>query len=142
MQKKGKRKDTGSSTWEPGVEVTSPTDSARRPSVAVANGVLRVSFERDSSLLAQDVVVARREPNGTFTPEIIASTGRTDELDSILHVFGGTLWIDWKHDAGDFGRSEHESGTWSMMQTTPWTDSSWVGVEGARRQIQRLLLGP
>ena len=134
-------RSSGSSTWSTPIEVTQPTESGRRPSVAAHAGVLRVSYERDSATLAQDIVVSRLEGSGTFTPEVLASTDRASELDSVLHAHGGRLWTSWKHGDTDFGCASFADSSWDAMQTIMWDDSTWVGVEGARRQIQRQVMG-
>lgn len=78
----------GSSTWEPPALVTAGAETRRRPSVAVFDGTLAVAFERDSTTpgIAQDIVVATRQPGGEFVIEVIGGTVRTERLDVMLHA--------------------------------------------------------
>jgi hypothetical protein len=133
-------KPAASSVWDVPVEVAS---GGRRPSVAISAGVLRVSYERDSSVpgLAQDVVVVRREAEGGFTEEFVASTDHADPLESVLHSTLGKTWIDWKHGDGAFGCSEHGPPGWGNVEGVSWTDPTWVGVEATRRLIEVQVLG-
>lgn len=133
----------GAPQWSLAVQVTSTFESGRRPTVAVANGVLKVAYERDSLQpgAAQDVVVVRREPGGAFTVEAALPTQRTDRLDTVLHVENGQIWFEWAQDSADFGRSECTSGSWNAPSSTPWIGQGWVGVEETRRTVRRQVLG-
>jgi len=99
------RRPAGTSDWTPPVQVTASSESGRGPSVAVHDGVIRVSYERESTdpTFAQDVVVATQQTDGNFTAEVAAKTQRTDRLDAILHLEYGKLWVDWKHGADRIG---------------------------------------
>lgn len=130
----------GSSAWEMPVEVAS---GGRRPSVAVFDGALRVSCERQSSVpaMAQDVVVLRQEAGGSFAEEFVTSTTRTERLDAVLHATSVKLWLDWKHGAQVFGCAEYDQGAWGSVGQAGWPDPSWVGVEGTRKAIQAQVVG-
>lgn len=130
----------GSSLWDMPVEVVA---GGRRPSVAVLEGVLRVAYERDSTVpgMTQDVVVVLQEFSGTFTEELVASTDRTDRLDPALHAMQGQLWLDWKQGPGIFGCAEFSQSGWGVVEEPPWLSPSWVGVEETRKAIQRQVLG-
>lgn len=128
--------------WSSPVPVNARTESARRPSVAVQAGVLRVAYERDApSGGGQEVVVATLQPDDTLVRAVVGSTARTARLDPILHAEGSHLWVDWKEDGAMAYAVFGETG-WSVPVSTPWTDPSWVGVESARGQIRRAVLAP
>lgn len=121
--------------WSAPIEVIA---GGRRPSVAVLDGVLRVAFERDSVVagMQQEVVVLRREPAGSFGEESVATTARSEPLDAMLHVSGGTLWLDWMHGEGVFGSVEYGPSGWGAVAEPPWSAPTWVGVEETRRAIE------
>ncbi len=133
----------GSSTWDPAVLVTDIGEKGRRPSVAVEDSTLRVAYERDSSIggMAQDVVVATRQPNGSFVTNIVASTTRTERLDPTIHADQGHLWLDWKHATGEFRHSEF-TGIWTTNVPESWTDETWIGVEQTRIAIRNHVVAP
>ncbi len=128
-------------SWTPPVEVVS---GGRRPSVAVFEGTLRIAYERDSVVagMAQDVVVLRREPSGSFTEEFVASTTRVAPLDAVLHATAVKLWLDWKHTGQVFGCAERGPAAWGGVAFVSWPDPSWLGVEEVRKVVQRLVLDP
>lgn len=128
------------SLWEGPIEVIS---GARRPSVAVLDDVLRVSYERDSAVpgMVQDVVVARREPGGGFATDFVESTTRFDRLDPVLHVAHDRLWLDWKQDNQRFGFSEYEQSDWGEVGEPAWPEPSWVCVEETRKTIRNQVFG-
>jgi hypothetical protein len=129
----------GAGSWSDSVLVT---NSGRRPSVTVFDGVLRVTYERDSSTpgMAQDVVVVVVAPSGTVSEEFVVSTPRTERLDPVLHVSGVKHWLDWKHAADSFGLAILEGGSWQVGGEPTWPNPTWVGVEETRRGIARRVL--
>lgn len=131
----------GATGWTPAIEVAS---GARRPTVAVVEGVIRVAFERASTVpgAAQDVVVVRREAGGAFVEEFVGSTMRTGRLDPLLHVRDGHCWLDWKHADESFGFVVHDAGAWTSVDEHEWIDGSWVGVEVERKRIAGAVLVP
>lgn len=132
---------TGTSVWSTSVLVASP---ARRPTVAVHDGILRVAYERTSTQpgVAQEVVVLREDLGGGFVVEAILPTTRTQRLDPVLHARGDRLWLDWKHAEDLFGYVRFEQGTWSTIDEPAWSDPSWVGVEATRKSIAGDVLLP
>ena len=134
----------GSSTWSAPVLVSDAAESARRPSVVVSDGVLRVAYERDSSQtgMAQDVVVRKRQLDGSFVTEIVARTARIERLDAMLHAEQGKLWVDWKQADDQIGYCRAVASLWDAPSTAPWSDASWIGVEDTRRSIRLQVLGP
>lgn len=133
-----------STAWGPAVLVTTGNEEGRRPSVAVDAGGLRVAYERDSTEpgMLQDVVVATQQGGGGFVLELVGSTVRTDRLDAMIHTEQSHLWVDWKHEATEFGCAEWLGSSWSPIAPEPWTDPSWVGVEGVRKTIRNQVLSP
>lgn len=122
-----------SSLWELPVEVVT---GGRRPSVAVFDGVLRVAYERDSTVpgMAQDVIVVRHEPGDSFIEEFTASTNRGDRLDPVLHALQGQLWLDWKQASEVFGCTEYGVSGWGrssrLLGPTP---RGWASRKCGRR---------
>lgn len=130
----------GSSAWGVPVEVVT---GGRRPSVAVVGGTVYVAYQRDSTAggMVQDVVVVRREVDGSFTEEFATSTTRGEPLDAVLHETAGTLWLDWKHEAELFGCAERGPASWGPVEFVGWPDPTWIGVEQARKIVRGLVLG-
>jgi hypothetical protein len=128
--------------WQAPIQVTGPAESGRRPSVAVLEDALLVAYERDAASpgTSQEVVVARRQPDGTFAVEYLVSTPRPDRLDVVLHSEAGRFWADWKEDGGRMGFASVGGGGWGVRSSRPWTNPSWIGVEDVRRSIRRELL--
>jgi hypothetical protein len=116
----------------------------RRPSVLSAGGVVRIVFERGSTVpgMAQDVVVATLLSEGAFVDEVVTSTPRTGRLDPVLHAAAGHLWVDWKHGESEFGCAEHGESGRVLGVPAPWTDPSWVGVEETRGLVRQQVVGP
>lgn len=136
-------RQSGSSTWNQPVLVTTGTETGRRPTVAVFDGILLVAYERSSMSpgMAQDIVVATLQPGGGFTFEVIGATARTEALDVMLHAEQDHVWADWKHEVGEFGCAEHQSGTgWGGNAPEPWADPSWIGIEETRKAIRGQIL--
>jgi hypothetical protein len=125
-------REPGSSTWG-FPEPIGPT--GRRPSICtVAEGVL-VGFERDGGG-GQEVVLLTMLHDGTTTIEVVAETDRTEPLDVMVHFAAGRLWIDWKHDAGQFAYSVYSGDGWDAPVLLPWDDKSWIGEEEARKIVR------
>ncbi len=133
-------KPAATSLWEGPIEVVS---GARRPSVAVLDGVLHVSYERDSTVpgMAQDVVVLRRDSAGGFSTEFVESSTRANRLDAVLHVSPERLWLDWKQDSQEFGFSEYGQPGWSAVGALAWPEPSWLCVEETRKIIRNQVFG-
>lgn len=135
----------GSSEWSLPVAVSSEGEAGRRPSVAVSGGSLYVAYERPSQQpgVSQEVVVSRRNPDGSFTAEVVAETQQTEGLDAVLHVGAGRFWVDWKQAAGEMAYAKWEpSGVWALPGTKPWSDESWIGAELVRQLIRWAVLKP
>jgi hypothetical protein len=137
------QRPAGQASWQPPVQVSTASERARRPSVVVLEGQPWFAYERDSSSpeMLQDVVVARALPGGGFERQAVHSTARAERLDVVLHVEQGRLWADWKNGDAEFGCAELEIGQWATTPV-PWTDPTWVGVEGVRKQIRQEVVGP
>lgn len=136
-------RQAGEPNWDMPVLVTAGSESGRRPSVATFDGELVVVYERDSLSpeMAQDIVVATRQLGGAFAFATIGTTARTEPLDVLVHSEPGHLWADWKHEAGEFGYAERQSGGgWDGLGPEPWVDPSWVGVEETRKAIRNQVL--
>ena len=134
----------GASTWDTPVQVSLESEFARRPSVAMFDGELWIGYERNSSQpgMAQDVIVARMEENGSFTRNVLGSTARVAELDIMLHVVAGRRWVDWKHSEDELRAAVFQVAEWEDLNPESWTDHTWVGVESTRRRIQQQVPGP
>jgi hypothetical protein len=132
------------SGWQAPVQVTSASESGRRPSVAFFDDALRVAYERDTAYpeMSQEIVVSKRQIDGTFAPEIVARTSRADRLDVVIHSENGHAWVEWKDDGSVFGYAKNVAGAWNPPASEPWSNSSWIGVEDVRRSIRRLALAP
>ena len=78
----------------------------------------------------------------TFDRNRVFPVPREGDLQPILHVRGGRLWLDWKHTEGHFGWAVFEDQAWSDVHLHPWEDPSWVGAENVRQAIEQLVLSP
>lgn len=118
--------------------------TGRRPSVAVWERSLVVTYERDrTDGPGQEIVFAPHSLDtlGTYVPiEIVAVTSRSNRLDPIVHVRGGQMWIDWKSSDETISASVHQDDGWSLATVQPWTDKSWVGELTVRDQIEQVIL--
>jgi len=121
--------------------VTAPGVTGRRPSVAVWAADELVSWERAAGV-GQQIVLARREPGGTFAAQVLFDVARTKPLDAKLHVEQGRLWIDWKQSDTQFAYSERKGSQWTAPLAVPWNDPSWAGEERTRAFIRGLVLAP
>jgi hypothetical protein len=124
--------------WEPPQRVSATGEIARRPTVVAVGDVLRVAYERSSNLdvsAPRELIIRRRNGNGPFEIEQVITSGATPELDPILHVLPGKLWLDWKHSDTEFGYATFGD-SWGPAVIRPWNDPSWVGVEDVRRAIR------
>ena len=131
-------RDAQTLQWSTPELISGVGEIARRPSVAVDDsGVVWVAYERVSSEpgMARDVVVTQ-DGSGSFAAELVASTSLDDQLDPVVHSIGGVTWVDWIHQSAALGCRERMDGSWSVLVTTPRTDTSWIGTEMLRRDIQ------
>ena len=137
-------REAGMSGWSAPVQVTASGESGRRPSVATFDDALWIAYERTAAEpgIAQEVVAAERQTDGTFVPQTVAGTARVDRLDAILHAENGILWVDWKSADEDFGHASAIETGWNPPEATAWPDPSWLGVEGVRRTIRLDTLAP
>jgi hypothetical protein len=134
----------GSAIFGPAFQVSEGLIPSRRPSAAVTGGIFRVAYERDSAMpgAAQEIVVATAGAGGAFGFEVVASTTRSERLDVKVHSEAGHLWLDWKHDAAEFGCAEHAGGGWVAGPPGSWSDHSWVGTETTRKAVRGSVLAP
>jgi hypothetical protein len=109
--------------------------------VAVWQARTLVSYERSSISGGQEVVVATRNAAGGFVSTVVATTSRKEPLDSLLHVVGGTLWVDWRHAEDAYAWIVFDGTAWSLPHIVAWDDHSWAGVEQARQFIKHQALG-
>jgi hypothetical protein len=132
----------GETEWTDPVLITPDPMGGRRPSAAVHDGVVRIAYERTTGLpgLSQQAVVGHQLPEGGFRVDVVGMTERSERLDVLLSAESGRLWVTWKQDADLFGYAVHDEADWSPMQTEPWTDPGWIGVEEIRRTIRRTVL--
>lgn len=140
-----KLREPGSSAWEPTVSVTDPGENGMRPSVAVFDdGKIRVAYEREATSpgIAGEIVIATLQELGSFTKQVVAETAYSGRCDPILHVAGDRIWLDWRHAEDSLAYSIYEGQGWSAPAIFPLADSTWVGIAGTRRAIQRTALGP
>jgi len=114
-------------------------EGGRRPSVVAFSGTRLIAYERDALGGGQAVVVQMSKTDGTNSLEVSAQTARTEPLNVVLHVLNGRVWMEWKHSDNQFAYSEFINGVWVAPATTPWVDTSWIGVEDVRRTIQHEL---
>jgi hypothetical protein len=134
----------GLDPWGPPITVTAGGETGRRPSVAVFDDKLHVAFERDSTVagMAQDVVVAQQQTNGTFAFQVVASTTRSGPLDVVFHVGDDTVWLDWKQSDNEMGWAELEASGWTSPDPQTWPDDSWIGTEDTRALIRAMAAAP
>jgi hypothetical protein len=132
--------------WSTPVRVSPSGEMARRPTVAVHQGVVRVAYERETSnepTVSRELVVRRLDADRGFVDEHALAVPTLNRLDPVLHVESGRLWMDWKHSDSRFGSTERITAGWTAPALHTWSDPSWVGIESARRSIRRnLLAGP
>jgi len=128
------------STWGDAERVTGLLGTGRRPSILEWEGTVLVAYERDSTRLGQEVVVATRVGPGVYTEEIVATTAGNSPLDVILHDEQGVLWIDWRHSDSEYAYSIYSANAWSPLVTLPWTGDSWTRVEEVREAIRQIVL--
>ncbi len=135
-------RSAGSDIWHDPLRVTPDGESGRWPSVAVFDELLYVAYERDhpDPDIIRQVVVRRRGTSGAFFEFPVADVMRIKPLDVELHVEAGHLWIDWKHGISTFGYAVGEAGGFGAVQSLPWPDDSWIGVEDIRREVRRRVL--
>jgi hypothetical protein len=111
----------------------------RRPSVAVWQDDIVVSYERDRGAY-REIVFARSSNGGPFIRSVVAVTDRSERLDPIVHVRNNVMWIDWKHDHQTMAFSFFNDGGWIPLRTYTWTDPSWVGELRVRHEIETDLM--
>ena len=130
------------SAWGIPVRVSPPGEIACRPTVAVHQGAVWVAYERERSIEPvgmRDLVVRRLEPGGSFVEEHMIDVPRTERSDPVLHARAGRFWIDWKHSSTQFGSAAYLGPGWDAPTFHGWSDPSWVGVEGMRLFIRRVV---
>ncbi|MDH3591948.1 MAG: hypothetical protein OER88_08725, partial [Planctomycetota bacterium] len=87
-------------SWSLPQRVSFSDESARRPSIAIHQAMIKVGYEAwpTGSLdpASRDVVIASRElaANG-WMPEWVAATGYSGALWTGLHAKGDELWVEW-----------------------------------------------
>jgi len=128
--------------WEAPMRVTPAGEAALRPTVVAIGNVVRIAYERSANVgisSPRELVIRRLNGTGQFDIEHVVTSGATPELDPILHVLSGKLWLDWKHSETEFGYvvlGVVLGDSWGQAARRPWNDRSWIGVEDARRAIQ------
>lgn len=126
--------------WDAPIHVA----TGRRPSVTIWEGDVVVAYERDRAQgPGQEIVFVRSSMTiGEFTPpEVVAVTTRTKQLDPIIHVRAGVMWIDWKQGDNAIAASVYQNGVWGTVTFSIWTDPSWVGELTVRHMIELQLTG-
>jgi hypothetical protein len=114
--------------------------TGRRPSVAIWDGGLVVTYERDNPNGPGQQIVFSHYSMGTLgsfvPPQIVALTQRTKRLDPILHVRAGVMWIDWKSADDVIAVSRYQNGVWQAPTSENWTAASWAGELTVRHLIE------
>jgi hypothetical protein len=134
----------GETAWKPAIRLTSPNEIVAHPSIVAMNGTTWVAYERWRNVdgdATPTVVTKRARNDDTGLIARAFPSQRSHELDPVLHVNAGVVWMDWKFSDDAFayvileGPGDHE------VHLMPWADSSWVGVESVRLLIQRRVMG-
>jgi hypothetical protein len=129
----------GKESWNPAIAVI---EDGRRPTVASDGVAVCIAFERHAPAGGQELVLATDQGDGSFALQIVARTSRNEALDSLLHVEGGRIWLDWKNSETTLAYSVRGEEGWSPPVSVPWTDGTWVGEEIARRLVRSAVLHP
>ena len=130
----------GISTWGDPEQVTGALDTGRRPSILEWEGEVLAAYERDSTGLGQDIVVATRVSEAVFTTEIVSTSSSQTPLNVMLHNEGGVLWADWRHSDSEYAYSVYANGAWGSPVTLSWIAESWTQAEEVRQVIRGVVL--
>jgi len=141
------RRGGASSLWNTPIRLTPFGDAPARPSIAFFAGAVWLTYE---TTLAADTtgtryLVVRNLPleNADIRPEQhVIRTERQGDLDPIVHVGNGRLWVEWKHADDRFAWMMYRADTWGEVIPHPWKDTTWVGIESVRKEIQLLVMRP
>jgi hypothetical protein len=128
-------------TWTAREPVTRPGEAGRRPTVAAFQGLVFAAYERPATG-ALEVVVAVRDIGGAWRSELVTTTRRTERIDTLLHVEGGRMWLDWRHSDAEVGWSQLVDGVWGAPAALPiGGDADDEDVEAARELVRQTVLG-
>jgi hypothetical protein len=128
--------------WSTPLRVTAAGETGSRPSVAAVAGELWVAWERASSADpdgASEIVIARQGANGTFGVSHVAGSDQPHDLDVLLTVEDGRLWVTWVHSDTQLAASVFDGEGWRPTELSPWAEPSWIGLEQARAAIRHRL---
>jgi hypothetical protein len=106
----------------------------------VYDAIIHVAYERPTPH-GTEIVVSDRATGGTFFEKTVVAEGGAALEEPVLHVMGGTVWLDWKNSETSFAWSLHEDGEWSAPSLLPWTNFTWLGFEEARIVTEGEVLG-
>jgi hypothetical protein len=106
---------------------------AERPSIAVWQDSPSVTWERPiAGGGGREIVLSRRSGPDMWTSDVIFTSPRVLPLDSVIHINGGTQWVDWKHAPTALAWSRHDGVDWPAPASVPWDSSTWLGEHAAR----------
>jgi len=127
------------SSWSVPVQVSSPAEFAARPAAALHLGDLHVVYEAHTLGLGgtpRQIILAVRN-GGSFTSELLATTGFEGENWPRVHSGSNRVWVDWI-DAGDemSWTRQIAAGSWS-----PFEAESFSGLEQREFHVRGTIKG-
>jgi hypothetical protein len=133
------KKPASGGSWSTPDTISSSTENCQYPFLVVHNGTVHFSYERINSSNYRDVLTSIEEDPSPFPQAVVASTQRTDKLETIIHSVDGHLWIDWIDSDSNLGYSEKVNGTWQTAQYESYSGEE--DIEDGRQRIRVEVVG-
>ncbi len=120
--------------WSAEIAVSDEGDAATSPSIAFFELKARVGYVAPST---SEVVVALGGGDGgdpwpTFSPELVALTANTVDLEQETLVVGGTLYTVWVNDSSHLAFSRYTGGQWQIAEYEPYAGAEDISLAKIR----------
>lgn len=120
--------------WSPEIAVSEGSASTTSPSIAFFELKARVGYVASPT---SQVVVAfgggdGGDPWPTFSPELVALTTNTADLQQETLVVGGTLYTVWVNDSLQLAFSRYAGGQWQVAEYEPYMDGDEIPLAKIR----------
>ena len=140
-----RRRNGETGAWSQDIQVSLAEEGSRRPVVAAAGNGLWVAYELNAPVGRAIGIVSISDGPEPFPSNrrILATTGFSGNLDTMVHSESDRLWVEWIDGPSTLGWCAYDAGTqtWSAPRTEAFGADAGA-VNEARERIRAQVIVP